>query len=153
MANLITWSDDLSVGVQEIDDQHKILVGLLNELNTAVQEHHGTDICNSILNRVIEYTRVHFTTEEGVMRLLLYPDFERHKAEHDALVNQVMKLQEKLVSGQATISFQLLHFLKVWLTKHIQGSDRQCGAYLLERGAAATFSPHGEQAKKWWKIW
>ncbi|MDR2240399.1 MAG: bacteriohemerythrin [Zoogloeaceae bacterium] len=155
MADLITWSDDLSIGVQEIDEQHKVLVSLLNELHSAVYEHHGSEACNMILNRLIEYTRIHFTTEESVMRLLLYPEFEHHKMEHDALTNQVIKFQTRLVSGQTSMSFQLLHFLKVWLTKHIQESDRRCGAYLLERGVAASWAPHVEETmkKKWWKLW
>jgi len=156
MSALISWSPDLSVGVQEIDEQHKELVHLLNELNQAVTEHHGSAACADILRRLAEYTRIHFAVEESLMRILAYPDFERHKGEHDALSAQVAQLQTKLASGQATITFELLHFLKVWLTKHIQESDRRYGTYFLEHGISGSWSPHVEETmkKKWsWKFW
>ncbi len=156
MSALVNWSEDLGVGVQEIDEQHKVLVGLLNELHEAVQQHHGSAVCAEILRRLAEYTRTHFAVEESLMRILAYPDFERHKGEHDALSAQVAQLQTKLASGEATITFELLHFLKVWLTKHIQESDRRYGVYFLEKGIAGTWSPHVEQTmqKKWsWKFW
>lgn len=153
---LISWTGDLSVGVQEIDEQHKELVGLLNDLHQAVTDHHGSAACSNILRSLAEYTRIHFAVEESLMRILAYPDFDRHKGEHDALTAQVVQLQSKLASGQAAITFELLHFLKVWLTKHIQESDRRYGAYFLERGISSNWSPHVEETmkKKWsWKFW
>lgn len=156
MNELVHWSDELSVGVQEVDEQHKILIALLNELHEALLQHHGSEICAEILRRLAEYTRIHFSVEESLMRILGYPDFERHKAEHDALSAQVTQLQVRLAGGQASISFELLHFLKVWLTRHIQDSDRRYGAYFLEKGISGTWSPHVEQTmqKKWaWKFW
>jgi hemerythrin len=154
--DLVAWSGTLSVGVQEIDEQHKELVGLLNELHRAVVEHHGSAACADILRRLAEYTRIHFAVEESLMRILAYPEFERHKGEHDALIAQVKQLQAKLAEGKATITFELLHFLKVWLTRHIQASDRRYGAYFLERGISGDWSPHVEETmkKKWsWKFW
>lgn len=154
--SLIAWSDDLSVGVQEIDEQHKELIALLNELHEAVQQHHASAVCADILRRLAEYTRIHFAVEESLMRILAYPDFERHKGEHDALIGQVTQLQAKLAGGQAAITFELLHFLKVWLAKHIQESDRRYGVYFLEKGLSGDWSPHVEQTmqKKWsWKFW
>jgi hemerythrin len=156
MAALVAWTGDLSVGVQEIDEQHKELVGLLNDLHKAVVEHHGSEACAEILQRLADYTRIHFAVEESLMRILAYPEFERHKGEHDALTAQVVQLQSKLARGQAAITFELLHFLKVWLTKHIQESDRRYGAYFLEKGVSGNWSPHVEETmkKKWsWRFW
>ena len=66
-------------------------------------------------------------------------------------------LQDKLDSGQATITFELLHFLKVWLTRHINEADKRFGAYFVEAGGASKWSDHVEQAMKkrkwWWKFW
>lgn len=156
METLFTWSEDLSVGIQEIDEQHKELVKLLNRLHEAVVSHHGSTACSEILNQLAEYTRVHFIVEESLMRILHYPEFEQHKAEHEALVAQVVALQQKLAAGQATITFELLHFLKVWLTKHIAGSDRRYAGFFLEKGMSPDWSHHVEQTmqKKWsWKFW
>jgi hemerythrin len=156
MDALFTWSDDLSVGIQEIDEQHKELVLLLNRLHDAVVARHGSAACVEILNQLAEYTRVHFIVEESLMRILHYPDFEQHKGEHEALVEQVVALQQKLGSGQAAITFELLHFLKLWLTKHIAGSDRRYASFFIGKGMAPEWAHHVEQSmrKKWsWKFW
>jgi hemerythrin len=66
------------------------------------------------------------------MRLHDYPDFAAHKAEHDALVRQVLKFQEDFTSGHATITVQLLQFLRDWLQNHIQGSDLRYAPHLKQ---------------------
>lgn len=157
MSELFVWSDEFSVGIQEIDEQHKELVALLNELHTSILEHRGGAACRATLDRLAGYTRTHFMVEESLMRIANYPDFEGHKHIHEDLINQVAALQKKLDSGQATITFELLHFLKVWLTQHIKESDKRLGGYLIERGAATQWEPHVKatmaQKKWWWKFW
>lgn len=154
---LFQWSDAYGIGLQEVDEQHKVLVGLLNELHDAVRHHHGSAKCREVLNRLAEYTRVHFTVEESLMRLLNYPEFPDHKHRHEDLIAQVVDLQQKLDAGQASISFELLHFLKVWLTKHISESDRRFGQFALARGLASQWEPHVLQTmqkpKSRWKFW
>lgn len=76
VTELFTWSDDFSVHVQEVDEQHKVLVGLLNELHVAIIEHHGKTTSRDILDRLAEYTRTHFLLEESLMRLTHYPGFK-----------------------------------------------------------------------------
>ena len=93
---LFHWSDDFSINIQEIDEQHKVLVDLLNQLHVAIREHHGKTTSREILNRLAEYTRTHFLLEESLMRLTHYPGFEIHKAQHEELISQVVALQEKL---------------------------------------------------------
>ena len=55
--DLFQWSDDFNVGIQEVDEQHKVLVSLLNQLHEAIREHHGKATSREILNRLAEYTR------------------------------------------------------------------------------------------------
>ena len=154
---LFEWSDDYAVGVQEIDEQHKELVRLLNSLHTAIIEHHGTEASRKILNDLAEYTRVHFTVEESLMRVSSYPEFENHKKIHEALIHQVRELQAKVESGSAKISFELLHFLKNWLMHHILESDKQFGAHFIQAQLSPTWSPEVketmEHRKWWWKFW
>lgn len=154
---LFTWSDDFSVGIQEVDEQHKMLVGLLNQLHEAIRDHHGSATSRQILDRLAEYTRTHFTLEESLMRVTNYPEFPSHKQQHEELISQIRALQEKLDSGTATISFELLHFLKVWLMKHINETDKRFGRYFLGASLAPTWSPEVEASmnskKAWWKFW
>lgn len=155
MDTLFAWSGDLSVGIQEIDEQHKVLVGLLNELHTAISGHKGSAECRVILDRLAEYTRVHFAVEESLMRVLGYPDYENHKHEHEVLIMQVVDLQKKLDEGKASISFELLHFLQVWLTKHIKISDKRYGPHFLTRGIEAQWPVKESvpEKKRSWMFW
>lgn len=157
--DLFTWSDDFSVNVQEIDEQHKVLVGLLNELHVAIVEHHGRKTSREVLDRLAEYTRTHFLLEESLMRLTNYPGFEVHKQQHEALISQVQALQHKLDNENVAITFELLHFLKNWLIQHINENDKRLGAHVQKSslGQYSAWSGEVERAMKkkkwWWKFW
>jgi hemerythrin len=156
---LFKWSDDFSVNIQEVDEQHKVLVSLLNQLHTAILEHHGKTTAHEILNRLAEYTRTHFMLEESLMRLTHYPGFEIHKQQHEDLMGEVQALQHKLDNENATITFELLHFLKNWLVQHINESDKRFGAHFQKAGLGqyASWTKEVEQTmtkkKWWWKFW
>ncbi|MGV6827052.1 MAG: bacteriohemerythrin [bacterium] len=146
---LLEWDEELSVGIQEIDEQHKVLVGLINELHTAIHERHGSEASAEILNRLVEYTRIHFAVEESLFRIFDYPGYEEHKAQHDALIEEIQELQDKIATGKKNISFELLHFLKMWVTQHILDSDKEYTSHLVSAGLQA------KSAKDSWfkKLW
>lgn len=146
---LVTWSDELSVGIQEIDEQHKILVNLLNQLHDAIVHHHGGEATHQILSKLLEYTHIHFAVEESLLRILGYPDYEEHKHHHELLLNEVQKLIAKMQGGKKSISFELLHFLKMWLTKHIMEEDKEYTSFLLSKGVIANY----EEPKWADKLW
>lgn len=156
---LFSWTDEFSVNIQEVDEQHQVLVSLLNQLHEAIREHHGKATSREILNRLAEYTRTHFLLEESLMRLTHYPGLEIHKQQHEELIQQVTELQRKLDEENATITFELLHFLKVWLTQHINESDKRFGAFFQTAGLQkySTWSREVETTMKkkkwWWKFW
>ncbi len=151
MTQFIEWSDELSTGIGEIDNQHQVLVNLLNQIHEAIQHRHGAEVTNEILGRLSEYTRIHFAVEESLMQIFQYPDYQRHKEEHDRLIEQLNLLQAKPDAGKASISFELAHFLKVWLTKHIMGSDKHYGPYFLERGIRGAEPTPKSRAQKLWQ--
>ncbi len=154
MSALVEWSDDLSVGIDEIDEQHKVLVDLLNEFHEAIQQHKGSEVASEILKRLGDYTRIHFAVEESIMRLLDYPDYENHKIEHDSLIDELNELVEKLQSGKKSVNFELLHFLKLWLTKHIRESDAQYTPHFISMGVKTANSPDSSlMGKMWGRIW
>lgn len=157
---LLPWSDAYNTGIQEIDEQHKTLVDLLNQLNSAIHQRKGSQACREILDHLAEYTRTHFLLEESLMRVSHYAGFEQHKQQHEDLIEQVKALQGKLDQGQASISFELLHFLKVWLTTHIQESDKRFGAYFAMSSDLNSYSQWSQEVKStmekkkwWWKFW
>ncbi len=146
---LIDWSDELSVGIQEIDDQHQFLVELLNKLHRAIHQRQGTAAAQAILVELADYTRIHFAVEESLMRILGYPGYADHKQQHDHLIEEIGELQEKLESGKKSITFELLHFLRIWLTRHIMEEDQQYSPFFLSRGAVAT----GDKASIAGRLW
>lgn len=149
MSNFIEWSDELSVGIEEIDAQHQVLVGLVNEMHDAIQHRHGSSVVIGILKRLADYTRIHFAVEESLMRILAYPGYDGHKEEHEKLLEHVKELQEKVDSGRTAIGFELMHFLKIWLTKHIMESDKKYAPYLIEAGARTRHEKKSWATKLW----
>ncbi|RLJ20159.1 hemerythrin [bacterium endosymbiont of Escarpia laminata] len=149
MGAFVEWSDSLSVGIEEIDEQHKILVNLINRMHQAIHERHGSDVVKDILAELADYTRIHFAVEESLMRILNYPGYDEHKEIHDELLGHVVELIEKVESGKTAIGFELLHFLKTWLTKHIMEEDMRYTGFFLAAGASPKLS------KKSWirRLW
>lgn len=136
---LVEWNDGLSVGIQEIDEQHKVLVNLVNDMHTAISEHNGREASVKILQKLVDYTRIHFAVEESLMRLFDYPAYETHKAQHEELLKTVVDLQVKVNGGDA-ISFQLMHFMKMWLTQHILDSDKEYTQHFINHGVRSKSS-------------
>ena len=80
---LIAWSDKYNVQIKEIDNQHKVLVGMINDLHDAMKQAKSKEISLEIINKMAEYTKFHFSTEEKYMRRFAYPDYPGHKHEHE----------------------------------------------------------------------
>ena len=132
---LMAWNDKLSVGVAVIDADHKKLVGMVNELYDAMQAGHGKEALGKILDGLISYTGMHFAREEKFFAETAYPESVAHKKEHDDLVKQVLDVQAKYkAGGTGTLSLEVMNFLKNWLVKHIQGSDKKYAPHLNAKG-------------------
>lgn len=132
---LLVWSDEkFSVGIDLIDHQHKKLVEMVNVLHEARLAGKAPDAIGSVLTDLIDYTQYHFHTEEELMQTYAYPGFNVHKREHDALAGHAASLLKDYQSGKRTVTLELALFLKEWLTTHIQGTDRNFGAFLQEKG-------------------
>lgn len=132
--SLITWSDDFSVNIKEIDNQHRQLIELINQLQRAMREGKGANVLNDILQRLIDYTDYHFSTEERLMEAYNYPGFVNHRAQHQALTRKVQEFQRQYRQNPTGLSVQLLNFLKEWLTEHILKSDKQYTRHLNKEG-------------------
>lgn len=156
---LFQWTDSYCIGIQEVDEQHKELVTILNALHNAIVNHRAKEAARRILDQLAEYTRTHFLLEESLMRVTHYPGYDIHKQQHEDLIKQVVDLQHKLDSGGATITFELLHFLKGWLTQHINESDRRFGEFFAQSSNLKGYSTWSNEVettmkkKSWWKFW
>ncbi|MFH2124713.1 MAG: bacteriohemerythrin [Pseudomonadota bacterium] len=132
--DLMSWSNNLSVNIKQIDDQHKKLVGMINELHKAMKLKKSNNAMGAILDRLVDYTVVHFSTEEDLFTKYGYPEEKAHVELHKKLVAQVLDIQQKFKAGDAMLSMELMSFLKDWLVKHIQGTDKKYSTFLRGHG-------------------
>lgn len=151
MSKFIEWSNELSVGIEEIDCQHKVLVDLLNEMHEAIQQGRTQEATRNIIDGLDEYTRVHFAVEESLMRILHYPDYQKHKEEHDKLAARLAELRAKLAEGRGAIGFELGQLLKNWLTKHIMEVDKRYVSHFLAHGIKPE-SPKTSWPQRFWRM-
>lgn len=133
---LIVWDDKYSVGVRELDNQHKQLISILNDLYDAMQTQKANDIIGTIITKLVNYTKTHFTTEEKYMTQYAYPDLASQKREHEAFTKKVMDFKESFDSGRTSLSVSVTSFVKDWLVTHISGSDRKYGPFLNSKGVS-----------------
>lgn len=130
----VEWNDSLSVGIEAIDADHKRLLGMINQLQTAAHYHTDDEMIEKTLNDLMDYTKYHFNREEEIMQSNAYPDFDAHKQQHENMVNQVTKfIDEYRVDKTRTIDNVTL-FLKTWLINHIKGSDQEYAPFLKQKG-------------------
>ena len=131
----IDWKDEYSVGIESIDQQHKKLISLINMLQTTVDYSTGEEFERECLAAVVDYTKTHFVYEEGLMSKYGYPDFEAHKAQHQKMIDKVDDLVAEYEERPANVMKEALDFLKQWLIRHINGTDKQYSEFLLSKGA------------------
>lgn len=131
---LLTWNEKFSVQVRQFDDEHKQLIALVNQLHDAMKMGQGKQVVGDILRGLISYTRNHFASEERLMKSHGYPEYEKHKKEHNQLTLSVLDLQKEYDAGNAPLSQSVMAFLKDWLTNHIQGMDKGYGPFLNGKG-------------------
>jgi hemerythrin len=132
--SLITWSDDLSVSIREIDDQHRKLIGLINNLHDAMKSGQAKNVMEKTFADLADYAVYHFKTEEQYMEKFHYPEYQTHKLAHTAFVKKVTQFQADFKAGKLGISMDLMNFLREWLTTHIKGTDKNYTATFQKGG-------------------
>lgn len=131
----MAWNDRLMTGIEAIDRDHRRLVAMINELYDAIRGAEGQPELSGMLDRLVDYTRVHFAREERLFVTTGYPLAAQHKAEHDGMVAWVTDMQQRYEAGTATApSLQLMNALKDWLFDHILGSDQRYVKHMMASG-------------------
>ena len=133
---LIEWTDNLSVGVDAIDQQHKKLIERFNNMALSVENHRGADEILRTLDFMIEYTNYHFSTEEKYMAKLGYPGLETHRTEHEKFKGILHNLVEDFKEEGATRALveSINTFMGNWLVNHFKGTDQELGKFLCSKG-------------------
>jgi len=120
----LEWSDDISMNINELDEDHKKMLSLVNR-SQQVMTGRGSDVdLKIILNELLDYSKVHFKHEEDIMKICAYPDIEKHKQAHQFFNQQIAVCIEESEAGRLTAK-KLFDFLVVWLTDHIMNMDQK----------------------------
>jgi len=129
----VVWDDIFSLGFKPIDDQHKKLVLIINELFTACKE--GVLAADmafmETVKETLDYTETHFADEEDYMREANYPRFNEHKKQHEDFIAAVEKTIDDFEAGN-TEPVDMARFLKKWLLNHIAVTDKLYVPYLVK---------------------
>ncbi|AEE95232.1 bacteriohemerythrin [Mahella australiensis] len=128
----IQWDQSLSVGIDEIDNQHKELFSRVNALLDACNQGKGKQVVGEIIDFLGDYVVTHFGAEERYMQQYGYPDYDAHKAMHDGFIDSFSELKKKFESEGPGIQLVLLTNRTVvdWLINHIGNTDKALGGFL-----------------------
>ncbi|WP_029898991.1 bacteriohemerythrin [Desulfohalovibrio reitneri] len=126
----LAWNEKLSTGHTEIDEQHKGLIQLANDLLETVRAGKGAYLVDPILRRLRVYTRDHFRAEERIMASAGYPELARHAREHAQILGIVEQLNIFNDEGKPIDPDELLCLLREWLINHILGHDLPMASHL-----------------------
>jgi hemerythrin len=127
---LLSWSDELSVGDREIDEQHHWLVEKVNSLYYSLATRQDEDLGVTSINDLLNYAWEHFETEENLFRRIGFPEAEEHIGEHQRFAEKVSDYRTRFIAGQKPVFPELLDFLSTWLTEHLRDMDRKYVPYL-----------------------
>ena len=131
---LINWDSGYSVGIEEIDKQHQLLVKYPNELYDALTSGQDKKALGTMISRMSSYAAIHFAKEEHFFDIFGFPEGEQHKDEHDAFEKKVCDFEDDFKAGRQELSKEVMRFLSDWLIHHIKVIDRKYGPFLNERG-------------------
>jgi hemerythrin len=133
---MFAWRDELTVGVPEIDAQHRRLFQIAANLQAAMLARKPKTILDSVFSTLVVHTRGHFAHEEELMRQHAYPHAAAHKSMHDQLLVKALEFQRDIDLGNASLAPEVLKFLKDWLERHVLMADKSVGEFLAQRIAA-----------------
>ena len=136
-AELISWSAAFSVGINLIDDQHKELFKLVNDMfNHVVKDAQAERAYfKKVIERAVEYVKVHFYTEEKIMLYNHFPGYSEHKKAHDTFVLTVVDKVQNFEAGKKFILLEFTQFLKEWILTHIAIMDKGYFSYFSQTAA------------------
>ena len=128
----VVWTPDLSVGVNHIDDQHKVWFEKANELFEAGKEKRAKEYINTLIDFLDDYTKQHFRDEEAYMQRINYPEIEAQKRAHASFINDLAKLKNDYndAGGNIVVIINANKMVIDWLKNHIRNMDKKIGDYV-----------------------
>lgn len=126
----LEWNNKFSVGVKEIDDQHKKLFNLINDARESIKSGLSKDNISDCIRKLDDYACYHFQLEEKYMEDNNYPNLEEHKLQHQEFIRGIKNFKDNLNPEKLMSAYNILEFLINWITFHILESDKEYAYYI-----------------------
>jgi hemerythrin len=123
------WKDEYSVGILEIDNQHKLLLRSFIDIVESINLDQGWSETHYAIVKLIQLARMHFMFEEAMMRMFGYPGIEEHQKEHEFFFAKLDSIEKHSLKKSAEV--EMVKFLREWLKSHILGSDRGYASHIF----------------------
>lgn len=132
------WTEELSVGVERIDSQHKELFRRINGLVDAIKRAECKYTIDGTIRFLEEYALIHFSEEERYMRSYSYPEYRQHKAQHAIFLHSLSALKKQSASPRQKgdsydLSVETNRVVVDWILSHIAQVDKKLGEFLKGR--------------------
>jgi hemerythrin-like metal-binding protein len=132
---VLKWDDKYSVGVTEMDNQHKRLIELISQFyEEGVKQKKPNEALQHVLDGLLEYTKFHFTSEEQLMKDNGYDGFDDQVKQHQVFIEKIEGFVKRFQEERLITPIEIINFLSDWLIKHIQGEDSKYGPHLNSKG-------------------
>jgi len=132
MKAMMSWSDTLSLGDPEIDEQHRTLIGLLNGLYDALLDGSARQRLALLISDLTAYTRLHFQNEERYFEQFGYPELEAHARAHKELTDRLSVFKDRHERGEEDLTIEMLRFLGDWIIGHVMQMDMRYRSFFAE---------------------
>lgn len=131
---MIEWKDSYSVSFDGIDEQHKKLIAIMAEVETAINtKNNNFSIVIDVINKLENYIKEHFSYEEVLMKKYDYPHAESHLQQHNELRYKVLSINYDYIPTSEDFYKSTLEYLLDWLINHIMKVDRLLAEYLVSK--------------------
>jgi hemerythrin len=133
--NIVVWDEKYATGIKLIDDQHKELISITNELFQACLDGENVvkDVFKETMGRMVDYVRFHFGAEQELLQRVKYPDYQEHKKQHDTLVMQILSTVKEYNEGKKLAPNQFVRTLRDWILSHIAHYDKLYASYIANQ--------------------
>ena len=121
--NLLQWKPEFSVGIESIDDEHRDMIRLINDIYAKLDAHADPVQIDECLGDIFSAISMHFALEERMMKNCGHESYDAHKEDHEELLDQIRDLMDEFVADPAAGATQLEHRLSDWFSKHFSTHD------------------------------
>lgn len=124
---MVEWEDQYSIGIKEIDNHHKKLFEILNDLTASIEENNEELLIQNV-DALYAYTQYHFNAEEALMKKFNYPGTADHINKHSEFKSKILEFKSQVEElGPSIVTKHIVEYLTSWLANHILEEDTKVG--------------------------